>query len=63
MAKKIRDLNEEQHRALDRIANADPEARVIGWLDQTNFGRGPVVDGPQTGRALVNVTGRRRALV
>lgn len=49
-------LTTKQHRALDRLAVADPNARVIGWLTYRQSFL-PVVDAPNLDAILV-VEGR-----
>lgn len=49
-----RNLNEAQHRCLDRIASRDPDARVVDWRDG-----GPVVDNGNDA-VIVGPSGRTR---
>ena len=56
-----RDLNDKQERKLDRIAEADPEARVTGWHDG-HAGRGPIVRSSGGRLAVINHTGYARNL-
>jgi hypothetical protein len=51
----VRQLNEAQHRALDRIATRDNLARVVGWRDG-----GPIVDNG-IDAVIVGTSGRTRA--
>jgi len=52
-----RTLNDSQHRALDRIANQHPTARVIGWDEKM---AGPLVSLPDGSAMAVAPTGRLR---
>ena len=57
----LRTLNDAQHRLLDRIAEADPLARVTGWADG-DFPDpwGPVISKADGETVVANVTGRAR---
>jgi hypothetical protein len=54
-----REMNDQQHRCLDRISERDPDAVVIDWMD-TLRGRGPVVRFSSGELGVVNMTGRIR---
>lgn len=55
-----RELTPKQHALLERIAEQDAGALVIGWADDKDHGRGPIV-ALSDGRMIVaNVTGHRR---
>lgn len=57
-----RDLNAKQSDLLDRIAEADPLARVVGWVADVKIGRGPIVAKSDGSTVLANFTGRSKAL-
>lgn len=59
MTRPLRALTAAQHDALDRIANRDPNARVIGWRND----RGPVLLGHRISLAVLDQTGRLRPTV
>ncbi len=56
-----RKLNEKQHRALDRIAKRDPEAKVIGWV-QESAAFGPRILTSDGKKVVVNPSGYTRSL-
>lgn len=53
---RVRDLNDNQERCLDRLDKKDPEARVIGWFEGLTR-RGPIVQLSNGAQKLVNESG------
>lgn len=55
----MHDLTTKQHESLDRIADSDPDAVVIGW-EETSKSRGPVVLMSDGRERVVNPNGYQR---